>query len=434
MSTICALVEDTFLDDIQRINDLGQGNYGKVILVEKPDGRRYAIKYMSTNSECSNLGLDKSSMYDIDALVRLKGVNEIVELMGICYAPTYIALIMEPMDMNLTEFINNTNYNDRRVLFHGLYNAMTRALTYMHSLNIIHFDIKPQNILVKNGNQFKLTDFGLAKMTFPPYLVTTDEVYTLWYRPPEFMVDRNRHTYDLQKGDIWAMGLTFLEFIQGDPIFTGSTVPEMLQLIYQCQSTHLRYDIWINRLEDGTIMGEIPTAAPINSMLSLNPNSRPSALSLISQKISPGSVRSIVPECYGRRIEPTYILLIMKISQRLRLSNVSLIIAIEIFTRYSNYVADLNNVLLLAAIKIAATYSESQVINSSKIIGMYHAINGISSINVTDLSIAEKEILTKIGFRIYNSNLKPIIEQLYLTDIDFSLLYESLNLWISQCV
>src|SRR5680860_291992 len=120
MNSVCSLVEDNFLNDANPIRELGRGTYGNVYLVQKPNGTQFAVKYMYND----NNGILKSSLLDIDSILRLRNVPDVINAVGICYQNTQIAFILEAMDSDLYNFINITSVHDRLRLIGKLLNTL----------------------------------------------------------------------------------------------------------------------------------------------------------------------------------------------------------------------------------------------------------------------------------------------------------------------
>lgn len=58
------------------------------------------------------------------------------------------------------------------------------GVAYMHSKNIFHRDLKPQNILISNQQEIKIADFGLGRIIGNKLETMSKEIETLWYRAP----------------------------------------------------------------------------------------------------------------------------------------------------------------------------------------------------------------------------------------------------------
>merc|ERR1719397_1622275 len=95
---------------------------------------------------------------------------------------------------------------------------MLQAMSYMHKHGYFHRDMKPENVLVSNG-QIKIADFGLARevRSRPPY---TNYVSTRWYRAPEVLL---RSTFYSAPIDIWAVGCIMAELYTCRPLFPGNS-------------------------------------------------------------------------------------------------------------------------------------------------------------------------------------------------------------------
>ena len=80
---------------------------------------------------------------------------------------------------------------------------LLKGLSYCHSRNILHRDLKPQNLLINRTGELKLADFGLARAFGIPVRCYSAEVVTLWYRPPDVLFGAKLYTTSI---DMWSAG------------------------------------------------------------------------------------------------------------------------------------------------------------------------------------------------------------------------------------
>ena len=116
------------------------------------------------------------------------------------------------------------------------------AIEMAHSHNIVHRDIKPQNIIISKDGKVKVTDFGIAKAT-SSNTISTNVMGSVHYTSPE----QARGGFSDAKSDIYSLGITMYEMITGELPFDGdSTVSIALK--------HLQEDI----VEPSEIVPEMP--------------------------------------------------------------------------------------------------------------------------------------------------------------------------------
>ena len=113
----------------------------------------------------------------------------------------------------------------------GITLQVCAGLECAHSNNIIHRDVKPQNIIISKEGKVKVTDFGIAKAT-SSNTISTNVMGSVHYTSPE----QARGGFSDVKSDIYSLGITMYEMITGTLPFDGdSTVSIALK--------HLQEDI-----------------------------------------------------------------------------------------------------------------------------------------------------------------------------------------------
>ncbi len=146
---------------------------------------------------------------ELDILVKLKGHPYIAKIVGInesSFSCEQIEIIMEKADMDGVKFIHS--YHDISTRKRAILNIML-GLEYIHSKNIVHCDLKPDNLLwFESCSRVKISDFGISRQ------FTTQKDFKLnastdYYRAPELEINDTV----MFSQDIWSIGAILFEFI-----------------------------------------------------------------------------------------------------------------------------------------------------------------------------------------------------------------------------
>ncbi|CAL4977676.1 unnamed protein product [Urochloa decumbens] len=216
---------------------LGEGGYGVVFKGRLEDGRLVAVKFLHDSK-----GEGEEFVNEVMSIGRTSHVN-IVSLFGFCLEGSKRALIYEFMpNGSLDKYI----YSDdpKAVLgWDRLYTiaiGIARGLEYLHhscNTRIVHFDIKPQNILLDQDFCPKIADFGLAKLsrTKESKLSMTGTRGTVGFIAPE--VHSPIFGVVSTKSDVYSYGMLLLEMVGG-----RKNVKSMVQCPSEKYFPHWIYD------------------------------------------------------------------------------------------------------------------------------------------------------------------------------------------------
>lgn len=205
---------------------VGRGGMGTVYEgVDEETGLRAAVKVLAT-SLSDHPDFRERFEVEIETLRKLRHPN-IVRIYGFGEQDGHLFYGMELVDgQSLEELIRDGRRFDwREVIQFGI--KMARALKHAHDRGVIHRDIKPANLLLSNGGELKLTDFGIAKLFGMTGLTGAGGVVgTAEYMSPEQTMGR-RVT---ERSDLYSLGGVMYALLAGRPPFVADSIPEMLQL------------------------------------------------------------------------------------------------------------------------------------------------------------------------------------------------------------
>ncbi|CAI9110656.1 OLC1v1010720C2 [Oldenlandia corymbosa var. corymbosa] len=199
-------------------NKLGQGGYGCVYKGKLPDDRQVAVKVLNDSK-----GNGEDFINEVATISRTSHIN-VVTLLGFCFNRKKKALIYEFMpNGSLDKFLCKKDSSQNATVDHLewkiLYKiavGIARGLEYLHqgcNTRIVHFDIKPQNILLDADFCPKISDFGLARLykRKESILSTMTARGTIGYIAPE-VIFRTLGGVS-HKSDVYSFGMMVLEMV-----------------------------------------------------------------------------------------------------------------------------------------------------------------------------------------------------------------------------
>lgn len=138
-------------------------------------------------------------------------------------------MVFELLSLNLFQFLENMNFRGVALsLLKRIAVQVLITLKTIHSLNYIHCDLKPENLMFKyeNKSSLKVIDYGSASCSTEELL---DYVQSRYYRAPEVVLGCSYN----EKIDIWSLGCILVECFTGQPLFPAESEQELLILVQE---------------------------------------------------------------------------------------------------------------------------------------------------------------------------------------------------------
>ena len=209
---------------------VGEGAYGIVYKCRnKETGKYVAIKKFK---EIEDKLVQKTMKRELKMLQMLRHDN-VVDFQEAFIYKGNLFLVFEYVEKNLLEVLEKSPDGLNPKLIRSFVFQMCKAVHYLHINNMIHRDVKPENLLIDENMQLKLCDFGFArkiKLNEKNNNVDamTDYVATRWYRSPELLLSNGIYGPEV---DYWAIGCIMGELADGNPMFPGENEVDQLECI-----------------------------------------------------------------------------------------------------------------------------------------------------------------------------------------------------------
>ncbi|XP_063301065.1 uncharacterized protein LOC134600027 [Pelobates fuscus] len=226
---LCSSTNDYIVQEL-----LGSGSFGNVVKgVIRATNENVAIKILKDHPR-----VVKYAKAEVEILSQLNKENpdkfNVVKHYEYFQHNDNICLVFEMLDISLYDFIKKRNNRPLPVRhIRPIVQQVGNALDKLKSLQIIHTDLKPENIMLVNTSKYpfkiKVIDFGCAihtsKVRVPSY------IQTRYYRSPEIILALPFS----EAIDMWSVGCIMAELFTGYPLYPGSSEYDQIRYITETQ-------------------------------------------------------------------------------------------------------------------------------------------------------------------------------------------------------
>jgi len=224
------VLHDHILYRYEVMNPLGKGSFGQVVRVFDFKSNSYtALKMVRNKKRFHHQALVEVKILEHIRERDVESTSNVVHMLDYFYFRNHLCITFELLSINLYEFIKNNNFQGVSLgLIRRFAIQLLAALRFLRKQHIIHCDLKPENVLLKNPTKsgIKVIDFGSS-------CFEDERVYTYiqsrFYRSPEVILGI---PYDVAI-DMWSFGCILAELYTGYPLFPGENEVEQLACIME---------------------------------------------------------------------------------------------------------------------------------------------------------------------------------------------------------
>ncbi|OJJ74934.1 hypothetical protein ASPBRDRAFT_467183 [Aspergillus brasiliensis CBS 101740] len=261
----------------KKLEKLGQGTYATVYKGRNRETNELvALKEINLDAE---EGAPSTAIREVSLLRRLTHEN-ILTLHDVINVEDKLVLVFEYMDKDLKRYIDSQSSPLDTATAKSFVYQLLRGVSFCHENGILHRDLKPENLLLNQDGRLKLADFGLGRAFGIPISTFSNDVVTLWYRPPDVLLGSRTYTTSI---DIWSVGCIMAEMYTGSALFAGTTNAEQLLKIFHIMGTPTE-DTWPGVSQLPEYRNDFPPSSP-QSLQQFIPSLDPVGVDLLERML-----------------------------------------------------------------------------------------------------------------------------------------------------
>lgn len=271
------------MDVYEIVKTIGSGAFGQVYLVRhKIYGNSYVIKKVKIKDMPEKE--QENTIQEVRLLQKLRHANIVAYKDSFEDRENQLNIVMiywEGGDM-ATKIKDAWGVHFSEDTLLEWFAQMCLALFYLHERRILHRDLKPQNIFLKNG-RIRLGDFGIAKVLDSTKDFANTCIGTPYFMSPELFKNKP-YSYE---SDIWALGCIFYEMCNLKHAFDAQSLNGLALKILRGSYPSVN-SIYSKSLRD-----------LINKMLSQKKSQRPTIIDIINTPVVKSKIIAYLKKCFN---------------------------------------------------------------------------------------------------------------------------------------
>lgn len=211
-----------------KLRDIGQGSYGKAMLVTNPEGKLHVMKTIDLTNMDNKQRRD--AINEVRVLSALKHPYIVSYHESFCEQQV-LAIVMDYADGgDLYQRVIRTKKKGESLAESRILRWFTEAalaMKYMHDRHVLHRDFKSQNLFLTASDRLRVGDFGISKVLDSTVAFAKTAIGTPYYLSPEICQEK---PYSFSS-DVWALGCVLFEMAALRVPFDAQNIQSLVQKI-----------------------------------------------------------------------------------------------------------------------------------------------------------------------------------------------------------